>query len=179
MSLTADDRRLLAESLDRFLTTSYDSATYKALVKRQQAELGPNWPIYAELGWLGLAIPEEFGGSGAGDPGLAVLMEAVGKGLMLDPLLGVTVLGTGLIEELGGAVQCEALLRQICDGRLVPILAHSEPDLGFARAIARTTASDNGDLIRIDGAKAAVHDAPLASHLLVSARGTHGRSAFS
>ena len=167
---SVDERQLLDNSLQGFLSANSPFERWRA----QPGDLGAeraNWSRYAELGWLGIALPESAGGMGAGHTELGIVMAAAGRHLVREALLGTIVLGAAAIELAGTAAQREALLPRIAAGALQLAFCHSEPDAGYARdyvhAHARPGPSGG---FRITGDKGFTLGAHLASMLVVSAR---------
>src|SRR6476620_7986136 len=119
MDLTlSDEQRLLRESVDRFITETYD-ADHRRRVADEPLGFSPDiWKQFAELGWLALPIDEAYGGLGAGAIETGILMEAFGRGLVTEPYLATVVLGAGLVAECGSAAQKRAILPGVADGSL-------------------------------------------------------------
>src|SRR5690606_27177187 len=93
-----------------------------------------HWRQFAELGWLALALPEEIAGYAFSFEEIAILMEAFGRGLVLEPFLTTAVLCTGvLVRSSGDAAQRERLLNEIAAGELKLALAYSEHSAAFDR----------------------------------------------
>jgi alkylation response protein AidB-like acyl-CoA dehydrogenase len=171
-NFSAEERQLLHDSLNAFLSDNYSFERFRKLARGPEMEgFGrAEWARYAELGWLGVALPERAGGSGGGVTELGIVMAAAGRHLLLEPLLGTIVLGAGAIDEAGTEAQRAKLLPQIATGKLLLAFCHAEPGGGYARdyvhAIARR---DGGDFV-IDGDKSFTLGAHAADTLIVSAR---------
>ncbi len=134
------------------------------------------WKEMAELGWVGILVPEEQGGAGMGLAELAVVMEAMGRTLAPEPMLSTVLLGGGLIATAGNEAHRAEWLSGIASGeRFVAAAyqeAHSRYDL--AAVSTRATATDGG--YRLEGDKIQALDAAAADGLIVSARtGGEGR----
>jgi len=127
----------------------------------------PDWEEMAELGWPGLALPEEWGGHGLGIVELAVLFEEMGYALAPSPLLSNTVVGLAL-ALCGSDEQRERLLRPLAEGSLrgAPALwdAGTPGTIGEFRMEAR----EDGDGVVLNGEKVLVMDAAVADVLLVA-----------
>jgi alkylation response protein AidB-like acyl-CoA dehydrogenase len=171
-SFSAEERQLLDDSLRDFLAKNYSFERWKALARGPEMERfgRAEWAKYAELGWLGVALPESAGGAGGGVTELAIVMAAAGRHLVLEPLLGTIVLGAGAIALAGTPAQRVTLLPQIASGKLMLAFCHSEPGAGYARDYVRAVARrDGGDFV-IDGEKSFALGAHAADTLVVSAR---------
>ena len=170
-SFSADERQLLDDSLQGFLSQNYAFEHWKKLARTPGSEgFGRSeWAKYAELGWLGTALPEYAGGAGGGPTELGIVMAGAGRYMLLEPLLGTIVLGAGAIEQAGTQAQRE-MLSQIAAGQLMLAFCHTEPGAGYARDYVRTIARADGGGFVIDGAKTFALGAHAADTLVVSAR---------
>jgi alkylation response protein AidB-like acyl-CoA dehydrogenase len=127
------------------------------------------WQEMAEMGWAGIAIPEEFGGLGYGYAGLGLVLEQVGRNLSCSPLESTVLVAASLIVELGNTAQKEALLPAIAAGDTLISLALQE---GVHHAPAQTAMSAiaDGDNYVLNGTKLMVLDAASAGQFIVIAR---------
>src|SRR6516165_3268236 len=171
-SFSAEERQLLDDSLRDFLAKNYSFERWKALARGPEIERfgRAEWARYAELGWLGVALPEAAGGAGGGMTELGIVMAAAGRHLVLEPLLGTIVLGAGAIALAGTPAQRETLLPQIAGGKLMLAFCHSEPGAGYARDYVRAVARRDADGFVINGEKTFALGAHAADTLVVSAR---------
>lgn len=176
-SFGTDERRLLHESLQDYLGTTYTFEEFRRLSRQPERFGRENWAEYGRLGWLGMALPEDVGGAGGGMVELGILMSACGQGLMLEPLLATAVLAAGAIERVGTAEQKSDLLGRIATGAAILAFAHNEPMGGHDRRYVHTIAAKTSGGWRLDGAKSFALHADGADALVVSARagGTDGR----
>lgn len=166
-----EERQLLDDSLQAYFSENYGFERWKQLRATPGTGYGgKEWQDYSGLGWLGVALPEEAGGSGGGATELGILMAAAGRHMILEPLLGSVVLGARAIEVAGSDGQRATLLPDIAGGRLHLAFCHFEPDAGYERDFVRTIAAPDGDGYRIDGDKAFALGAHAADFLIVSAR---------
>lgn len=171
-SFSAEERQLLDDSLRGFLAENYSFERWKKLARGPEMEgFGrAEWARYAELGWLGVALPESAGGAGGGMTELGIVMAGAGSHLVLEPLLGTIVLGAGAIEQGGTPAQREQLLPQIAAGKLLMVFCHAEPGAGYARDYVHAIARADGSGFVIDGEKTFALGAHAADTLVVSAR---------
>src|SRR5262249_56663359 len=84
------------------------------------------WSEFASLGWLGLPFAPDDGGTGGGAVELAILMEAFGRHLVVEPYLATVVLGGGLVTALGSAAERRALLPAVAEGHCCLAFAHDD-----------------------------------------------------
>jgi alkylation response protein AidB-like acyl-CoA dehydrogenase len=175
MDLTlSDEQRLLRESVDRFITETYD-ADHRRRIASDPLGFSPEiWQQFADLGWLALPIDEAYGGLGAGAIETGIVMEAFGRGLVTEPYLATVVIGAALISESGSEPQKQAILPRIADGSLVLAFAHSERAARFDLAHVDSSAKRTADGWRLSGHKTAVLDGNAAGQIIVSARMTNG-----
>jgi len=131
----------------------------------------------ASLGWMGIAFPEEYGGSGGSFLDLVLLLEEMGYSACPGPFFSTVVLGGLPIMTGGNEGQKNEFLPKIARGELILTLALTEPKAGFDASSVRTKAirSEGGYLI--SGTKLFVPDADLAHFLLCVARTQEGREA--
>ena len=100
----SDEQRLLKDSVDRFVADRYDFETRKGVMKETDGWSRANWSAFAEQGLLGVPFAEEHGGFGGGPVETMLIMEAFGRGLVLEPYMATVVLGGGLLRHGGSAV---------------------------------------------------------------------------
>ena len=127
------------------------------------------WRAFAEMGFAGLLVPENFGGSGLGCVEAGVVMEEIGRTLMPSPFLATAVLAASAVSRGGSAAQQSAHLPKIADGSLLAALAIDE---GAKHRPLQTSmqAVRAGNGFRLNGAKAFVVDGHTADLLIVAAR---------
>ncbi|WP_460062975.1 acyl-CoA dehydrogenase family protein [Streptomyces sp. YKOK-I1] len=126
------------------------------------------WRLTADLGWPGLALPEEYGGSGQGLVELALVAEEVGHALGRGPFAPTAVVGRALAAAGPPELRAEAL-PALAAGDGWATWAFAEPRLPWSLDGVRATARTEGDVIVLDGVKTAVQDAGGARWLLVTA----------
>jgi alkylation response protein AidB-like acyl-CoA dehydrogenase len=171
-SFSAEERQLLHDSLNDFLARNYSFERWRKLARGPEMEgFGrAEWARYAELGWLGVALPESVGGAGGGMTELGIVMAGAGRHMVLEPLLGTIVLGAGALELAGAAIQRETLLPRIAAGKELLAFCHAEPGAGYARDYVQAVARADGGGFLIDGEKTFALGAHAADTLVVSAR---------
>jgi isovaleryl-CoA dehydrogenase len=123
----------------------------------------------AELGWLGVAIPEEYGGSGGGMVDLCLFLEELSRGMIPIGEFGISSIVAGAYERFGTEEQKQEMLRGIVDGN-VEAIAMSEPEAGSdVGNLSCRAERDNGEFV-INGQKTWISGAHNASHILLIAR---------
>lgn len=172
------EQELLRDGLAKFLSTRYDLEKSRAAAKTGAGWQPEIWAGFAtELGILGAALPEDFGGIGGGPVEIMVIAEALGHALAIEPYVDTVVVAGGLLRRAGGEV-ATSLLERIVEGTAIVALAATEAASGDNWAQVTTTADRDGDAWVLRGAKIVAASAPLATHLLVTARTTNGISLF-
>jgi hypothetical protein len=163
---TQEDLRTLARSiLDA-------SATHDRLRAAEESEAGIDrelWADFAKADLLGIALPEDVGGSGHGLLELCVLLQEVGRRVAPIPLLSTIGLGVFPIATLGTAEQRKRFLVPVLEGTSLLTAALQESARHDPLDV-RTTATRDGSQWRLDGLKVSVPHAPLAERIIVTAR---------
>jgi alkylation response protein AidB-like acyl-CoA dehydrogenase len=167
-----EEQQLLADSVRRYLAKSYDFEARKRIVAGEGWSADA-WAQLAQMGLMGLPVGADHGGFGGGAVDLMGIMEAFGEALVVEPYLAL-VLAARAIERGGSAAQKSAVLAAVVDGRAKLAFAHSEKGARYALDALQVRAAQN----RLSGEKSAVIGAPLADHLVVSARSEEGIGLF-
>jgi alkylation response protein AidB-like acyl-CoA dehydrogenase len=172
------EQELLRDGLAKFLSTRYELEKSRAAAKTGAGWQPDIWRGFAEeLGILGAALPEEVGGIGGGPVEVMVIAEALGYALVVEPYIDTVVVAGGLLRRAGGPT-ATALLSRIVEGTAIVALAATESASGEHWEQASTVAERDGDEWVLRGSKIVAVGAPLATHLLVSARTNSGISLF-
>ncbi len=132
------------------------------------------WAEMARLGWLGIVVPEEYGGAGLGWTELMLVQEELGRGLMPEPMMGTVLLGATALLLGGSDVQKRAHLPAVTGGERLLALAYQEPASRFAWHHVETRADPSGAGWTLRGEKAHVLDGQAADWFVVSARTAGG-----
>jgi alkylation response protein AidB-like acyl-CoA dehydrogenase len=172
------EQELLRDGLAKFLSTRYDLEKSRAAAKTGAGWQPDIWRGFAdELGILGAALPEEVGGIGGGPVEVMVIAEALGQALVVEPYVETVVVAGGLLRRAGGPLATE-LVEKIVAGTAVVALAATEPGSGDDWQRVSTVAERDGGDWLLHGSKIVAMSAPLATHLLVTARTPRGISLF-
>jgi len=124
--------------------SSYPFETRRKLVASELGFSRENWKQFAELGWLGAALPEEVGASAATRSRPLIVMEAFGRGLVTEPYLPTVVLGANLINDAGSAAQKDAILPAVVEGKCLLAVAYAEPTSRYELFNVMTKAAKRG-----------------------------------
>ncbi len=131
------------------------------------------WQRMAELGWVGILLPEDYGGAGLGLADLAVVLEALGRNLAPEPFLSSVLLGGEALRLGGSELMRKQWLRELAAGGRLLTLAWQEPHARYDRHSVATRAEAAEGGWQLTGDKIQVPDAAVADGILVSAR-TYG-----
>ena len=131
------------------------------------------WRQLAELGIVGLLVPERHGGAGLHWVDAAVVLEATGRGLLPSPLLS-SLLASAALVELGSAEQQARWLPRIASGELIATVALLEREQLIGPDGVQARATGTGEERVLDGEKAFVHDAGSAGLFVIAAREERG-----
>ncbi|KQW19077.1 pimeloyl-CoA dehydrogenase small subunit [Afipia sp. Root123D2] len=166
----SEEQRLLKDSIEGLLTDSYDFEQRKKYAQEKGGWSKAIWGKLAEQGLLGLPFSEEDGGFGGGPVETMIVMEALGRALVLEPYIATVVLGGGFLRHGGSAAQKEKYIPSIIDGSKTLAFAQLETDSRYDLADVTTTAKKKGDGWVIDGEKFVVLNGASADTLIVTAR---------
>jgi pimeloyl-CoA dehydrogenase small subunit len=171
----SEEQRLLKESVDGLLENSYDFDSRKKYAKENGGWSKTVWSKLAEQGLLGLPFSEEDGGFGAGAVETMIVMEALGRALVLEPYLATVVLCGGFLRRGGSAAQKAAHIPGIIDGSKTFAFAQLEKNSRYDLADVTTTAKKKGNGWVIDGEKFVVLNGETADTFIVTARTKGGQ----
>jgi len=171
----SDEQKLLIDSVERFVLDDYDFDTRKAILKSEDGFRRDLWQQFGELGWLAVPFAEEDGGLGGSAVETMIIMEAFGKGLVVEPYLSTVVLAGGLLKAGGTPDQKAAILPELMAGSLLAAVGYAEPTSRFNLADVSTKAEKAGEGWKLSGHKSVVLHGPMADKLIVSARTSGGQ----
>ena len=167
---TTDEQTMLREMVSRYFADTY---SFDNRMKTVHAGKGWNpdvWKAFAEeLGILGAPFAEAHGGLGGGAVENMIVMEEIGRALVIEPYLPTVVIAGGALKAAGGAL-ADAVIPEIIAGKAIIAFAYAEPQGRYDLADLRATAKADGAGFTLSGHKSVVYSAPYATHLLVTAR---------
>ncbi|TDN59263.1 hypothetical protein B0G77_8462 [Paraburkholderia sp. BL10I2N1] len=167
----SDEQQMLQDSVQRFVQKNYTFEHRRKLASRGDGFSRDMWRTFGEMGWLGVAVPEAFGGPGFTAVESALVAEQLGRALVLEPYVMCGVFPAALVTRCASGGQRDALLAEIISGEAVIAVAHSEREARGAVSHVSTTARlIPGGRWRLDGRKTLVVGAPVADRLIVVAR---------
>jgi len=165
-----EEQTLLRNMVQSFVQDNYDFDARMKIVRSDEGMSREIWQQFAELGLLAAPFSEELGGLDGGPIETMVIMEELGRGLVVEPYLPTVVLCGGILSRHGSDAQKDGHLPGIIGGEDIWALAYSEPQSRFNPADVLTSAKADGDGYVLNGTKAVVAAAPWANKLIVSAR---------
>ena len=169
-----EEQQMLADTVARFVQAEYDfEGRRRRLEASGRAAPGYSaalWSQLAELGLFALNVPEAHGGIGAGPVETMIVMEGLGRGLVLEPYVTTGVIAPRLIATHGTIAQKDGHLAAIAAGRMRLALAVLEPGSRYDLGDVSTTAHPAADGWILEGAKSVVLHGDSADRLIVTAR---------
>lgn len=177
--ILTEEQTMLKEAADGFLNENAPIAHLRALRDSHDADGVSRdlWKAFGEMGFAGVIIPEEHGGTGLGAVEAGVVAEALGRTLTPSPFMGSGVLSAKVLIDGGATEQQAAWLPRIAAGEAILSLAVDEGAKHRPSAIA-TTAERSGNGFKLNGAKGFVLDGHIADALIVAARTDEGLTLF-
>ena len=165
-----EEQSLLRDALASYLTDHYSFEQRRAAIRSASGWRPEVWKAFAnDLGILGATFPEDLGGLGGGATETLVIMEELGKALVVEPYLATVVIAGGVLNRVDHPAAPD-LIGKIIAGEATFAFAHAEPQGRYALNDVAVTATKQGAGYVLNGQKAVVLGAPWASHLLVTAR---------
>jgi alkylation response protein AidB-like acyl-CoA dehydrogenase len=169
LGLTESEEMLKKTGLD-FMRRDAPKEVVQALQETDTGYTEELWRKAVEMGWLGIIIPEQYGGTENSLTSAGVLFEALGTGPLPGPYFSSGILGSSIILEAGNEEQKQRILPAVAQGEQILTLALTEPEYSWEPGAVQTTAtSKNGDFV-LDGLKLFTIDAQAATHFIVVAR---------
>ncbi len=169
-----EEQKIIRESAREFLLNECPKELVRELDESDEGYSPDLWKKMTELGWMGLVIPEEYGGSGASFIDLMVLLEEMGYNICPGPFFSTVILGSLPIVEAGSEQQKRAYLPRIAQGELKVTMALTEPSAIYEASAIRTSARPDGNDYVISGTKLFVPDAHIADYIICVARTDNG-----
>jgi alkylation response protein AidB-like acyl-CoA dehydrogenase len=168
-----DEQQMLRDSVEKFVREHYDAS--KASERRKLSRKAPGynkeyWQTFADLGWLGVPFPEEYGGIGGTLMDSMVVMEELGKGLVQEPYFPTVILFGNCLLIAGSETQKQTLIPRIVAGEILGTLAYAEEQARGNMADVATTANKQDGGWVLNGVKSLVMNADSADYFVVSAR---------
>ncbi len=165
----SEDEEMLKALAERFVLDRYDAEKRRSYLAQANGFSPENWQMFSELGLLGAFFEEDNGGLGIGDSALAVMFEALGRGLVVEPIIDNIVLAAKLFEQTATGQQKDEWLETLVSGERRIALAHFEPQSRGDAARVRCKVEAAGSEFEISGEKSLVAGGSGVDAYLVSA----------
>jgi pimeloyl-CoA dehydrogenase small subunit len=170
-----EEQSMLRDTVASYLADNYDFDKRRAALAKEPGWRPDVWKAFAEeLGILGAPFSEELGGLGGGPIDNMIVMEELGKALVVEPYLPTVVIGGGFLKHSGYAGAAD-LIGGIIGGQNIFAFAYAEPQGRYNLADLTTTAKKDGAGWTLNGHKAVVIGGPYATHFIVTARTAGGQ----
>jgi len=172
-----DQRRMLGDSIADYCRRSDPVRRVRALRDTEPGFDRAAWQDMADLGWLGVMVPEADGGLGLSIADYAVVARGVGAALVPEPLTGALLATCALVESPSGELR-SSLLTGFVSGEILPALAWQEAMGDVDPAVVATLADARNGEVVLSGYKRFVMGAAGADGLVVSARDDEGLALY-
>jgi alkylation response protein AidB-like acyl-CoA dehydrogenase len=173
-----EEQELLRAEVRKFLDQNASLERVRELVESESGTDPALWARMAELGWVGLNMPEKHGGMGLDLETLLVVLEETGRTLFPSPLIS-TVLAAKAIERFGNEEQAARWLPGLADGSKIGTFAFLERSDTFSPDGVETVAKQDGDQLILSGEKLFVTDVGAADLFVVAVRSGSDASSIS
>lgn len=165
-----ETQQMLKNSAQEFLETECTDTYVREMEEDQRGYTPEIWSKIAEQGWLGLIIPEKYGGVELQFQDLTILLEEMGRYMLPGPYFSTVVLGGMSIMDAGTEEQKAEYLPRIAEGQIITTLALTEPSARWDAAGIELTATKSGDQYVLNGTKLFVTNANVSDFMVVAAR---------
>ncbi|BCF97689.1 acyl-CoA dehydrogenase [Paraburkholderia sp. PGU19] len=165
-----DEQQQFADALRRYLDKQYGFEARQAIVRTEAGVSDEHWSAFAELGLTALPVPEAQGGFDGGTVDMLVVMQELGRAIVVEPYWS-TAVGIEALKLSGtGDGDDAALLERAAQGESKLAVAFHEPDARYDLFSIETTATRQGDGYALSGTKSVVQHGAQADHWIVPAR---------
>ncbi len=171
-----EEQEMLRTAVSDFLIKECPKSKVRELEEDEKGYSPETWKMMADLGWLGLAIPEEYGGMGGSFQDLTIVLEEMGRNILPAPFLCTAIEGIFPILDAGSEEQKKEFLPKIASGDLIFTMALLESSGVYDASGVATKAVAKGDSYVINGTKLFVEMAHIANYLVCVTRTKEGAS---
>ena len=165
-----EEQTMIKDSVSRFVREEYDFDTRRGIIESDEGISRKFWSMFAELGWLSVPFPEEYGGFGGTVEDIAAVMEELGKGIVVEPYASTVVVFGGLMSASTNEALKSDVIPNIIDGSCMGSFACVEAQSRFEMADVATTATACDGGYKINGEKTVVANGGTADKFIVTAR---------
>ena len=172
-------QQMLKNSAQEFLEAECPDTYVREMEEDENGYTSEMWQKLAEQGWLGLIIPEKYGGVELEFQDLAILLEEMGRYMLPGPYFSNVVLGGMSIMDSGTEEQKQEYLPRLAEGQIIVTLALNEPSGRWDAEGIQLSATGNGDDYTLNGTKLFVPNAHVSDYIVVAARTGSGENDIS
>ncbi|MFQ5924477.1 MAG: acyl-CoA dehydrogenase family protein [Dehalococcoidia bacterium] len=172
----SEEQEMLRTSARDFLTKECPKTLVRELEEDEKGYSPELWRKMAELGWMGLVLPEEYEGMGMAFMDLIILLEEMGRNILPGPYFCTVVLGGLTILSAGTEEQRKEFLPKVAGGGMILTLAFTESSATYEASGVETRAVAKDDAFVINGTKLFVENAHIADYLICVTRTSDGAS---
>ena len=172
-------QQMLKNSAQEFLEAECPDTYVREMEEDENGYTSEMWQKLAEQGWLGLIIPEKYGGVELEFQDLAILLEEMGRYMWPGPYFSNVVLGGMSIMDSGTEEQKQEYLPRLAEGQIIVTLALNEPSGRWDAEGIQLSATENGDNYTLNGTKLFVPNAHVSDYIVVAARTGSGENDIS
>jgi alkylation response protein AidB-like acyl-CoA dehydrogenase len=173
----SSEQDMLRDSVRKWVAKDYSFEKRRAIVKAGGFSQ-PHWQALTDLGLMGLAVPEKHGGLGFGPVEAMVVMEELGRGIVLEPYAHVALIAAGVLRDAADASTQSVWLPKIVAGEAKVVLAHVEHGARHDLTKVHTQVVQQGGAWQLSGSKAVVPLGDAADALIVPAMTSEGLALF-
>ena len=174
----SEEQEILRQSAADFLRNECPMSYVRQMMEDERGYADEVWNKMAELGWMGLIVPEAYGGAGLSLVDLVVVLEEMGKVVLPGPFFSTVALGGLCVQAAGSEAQKKALLPGMASGQTTLTLAVLEENPRWDEAGINLSAEKNGNGYVLNGVKLFVPDAHVVDHIICAARTSEGVTLF-
>lgn len=166
----SEEQQMIRNSARDFLATECPKSVVRQIEASESGHHPELWKKMADLGWMGLTLPEEYGGSGMKLLDLAVLVEEFGRAAMPGPFVSTVVMGAMPIADFGSEEQKKAILPKVVAGESILTMALWEPEVNEDPRFIAVRGIKQGARFTLTGTKLFVPYASVSDYMLAVVR---------
>lgn len=170
-----EEQEMIRKMARDFLTQKCPKKVIKELETDKKGYSPALWQEMADLGWMGLVLPEKYGGGGMSFLDMAMLLEEIGRAALTGPFFATVILGALTILDAGSDTQKQEYLPKISSGKAICTLAFNEEDGRYQPFSVQMKAVAGKNGYTLSGTKLFVPDAHVADYIICAARTTAGK----
>ncbi|MBW2390199.1 MAG: acyl-CoA dehydrogenase family protein, partial [Deltaproteobacteria bacterium] len=149
----SEEQVQLKDSARKFMEDECNGEFVREMEKSELGYTKKMWKQMAEMGWLGMSLPEDCGGLELGTVDLVILAKELGRNICPSPFLSTVVIGGEAIARAGSQEQRQSYIPKIIDGELIIAFAYQEYTRKFEPGVIELQAKEDGDDYVLDGTK--------------------------